>query len=215
MAQVEDFRAAPESEDAAYRPGLVCHPRCPCRCAASGGRELRRGSSSATGLDRRRPATDVANACFAQIAVIAAVWRRDRNPAIDASGAGATRSFSRTFAECIVARSGRLLERAGRRGPGKTKWRPLAADARWLLARRKNRGNTMNGNVLVVGAGPVGLTMACELARYQVPIRIVDKAPQRTDKSKAIVLWSRTLELLDRGAETSRPFLEGGFKVPM
>jgi 2-polyprenyl-6-methoxyphenol hydroxylase-like FAD-dependent oxidoreductase len=71
----------------------------------------------------------------------------------------------------------------------------------------------MNGNVLVVGAGPVGLTMACELARYQVPIRIVDKAPQRTDKSKAIVLWSRTLELLDRGAETSRPFLEGGFKV--
>lgn len=71
----------------------------------------------------------------------------------------------------------------------------------------------MNTSVLIVGAGPVGLTIACELARYQVPVRIVDKAPRRTDKSKAIVLWSRTLELLDRGAEASRPFLEAGFRV--
>ncbi len=30
--------------------------------------------------------------------------------------------------------------------------------------------------VLVVGAGPVGMTMASELARYGVPVRIVDKA---------------------------------------
>jgi 2-polyprenyl-6-methoxyphenol hydroxylase-like FAD-dependent oxidoreductase len=51
---------------------------------------------------------------------------------------------------------------------------------------------------LVVGAGPVGLTMAAELARYGVHVRIVEKAAQRTDKSKALVLWSRTLELLDR-----------------
>ena len=40
--------------------------------------------------------------------------------------------------------------------------------------------------VLVVGAGPVGLTMAAELARYGVPLRIVEKAPRRTDKSKAL-----------------------------
>ena len=52
--------------------------------------------------------------------------------------------------------------------------------------------------ILVVGAGPVGMTMASELARYGVPVRIVDMAAQRTDKSKALVLWSRTLELLDR-----------------
>jgi 2-polyprenyl-6-methoxyphenol hydroxylase-like FAD-dependent oxidoreductase len=56
----------------------------------------------------------------------------------------------------------------------------------------------MDSRVLVVGAGPVGLTMAVELARYGVPVRIVDTAAQRTDKSKALVLWSRTLELLDR-----------------
>jgi len=53
-------------------------------------------------------------------------------------------------------------------------------------------------DVLVVGAGPVGLTMAAELARYGIGVRIVDKAPQPTDKSKAVVVWSRTLELLDR-----------------
>jgi 2-polyprenyl-6-methoxyphenol hydroxylase-like FAD-dependent oxidoreductase len=66
--------------------------------------------------------------------------------------------------------------------------------------------------VLIVGAGPVGLTAATELARYGVAVRIVDKAPQRTDKSKALVLWSRTLELLDRGGG-SAPFVDAGFKV--
>ena len=71
----------------------------------------------------------------------------------------------------------------------------------------------MNTSTLIVGAGPVGLTLACELTRYRVPVRIVDKAPQRTDKSKAIVLWARTLELLDRGESGVAPFIEAGFKV--
>ena len=71
----------------------------------------------------------------------------------------------------------------------------------------------MKTPVLIVGAGPVGLTLACELTRYRVPVRIVDKDAQRTDKSKAIVLWSRTLELLDREAKGSAPFVEAGFKV--
>jgi 2-polyprenyl-6-methoxyphenol hydroxylase-like FAD-dependent oxidoreductase len=70
----------------------------------------------------------------------------------------------------------------------------------------------MNSQVLVVGAGPVGLTMAAELARYGVAVRIVEKASQRTDKSKALVLWSRTLELLDR-AGCSAAFVAAGQKV--
>ena len=57
----------------------------------------------------------------------------------------------------------------------------------------------MNVPVLIIGAGPVGMTLASELARFGVPVRIVDKAVHRTDKSKALVIWSRTLELLDRG----------------
>ncbi|AMV20636.1 FAD-dependent monooxygenase [Planctomyces sp. SH-PL14] len=70
----------------------------------------------------------------------------------------------------------------------------------------------MQPAVLIVGAGPVGMTMAAELTRFGVPVRIIDKAPQRTDKSKALVLWSRTLELMDRGGY-SRAFLEAGFRV--
>ena len=56
----------------------------------------------------------------------------------------------------------------------------------------------MEKDVLIAGAGPVGLVMAIELARYGVAVRIIDKASQRTDKSKALVIWSRSLELLAR-----------------
>ena len=52
--------------------------------------------------------------------------------------------------------------------------------------------------VLIVGAGPVGLTMAAELARYGIAVRLIDKAAQPTDKSRAVVVWGATLELLDR-----------------
>ena len=71
----------------------------------------------------------------------------------------------------------------------------------------------MQPQVLIVGAGPVGMTAACELARFGIPIRIVDKAAQRTDKSKALVLWSRSLELLNRGPGGAAPFVEAGFKA--
>ncbi|WP_246102120.1 FAD-dependent monooxygenase [Methylobacterium terricola] len=72
----------------------------------------------------------------------------------------------------------------------------------------------MTSSVLIVGAGPVGLTLASELARYGVPLRLVDRAPQRTDQSRALVLWSRTLELLDRGAAGgAAPFVAAGFRI--
>jgi 2-polyprenyl-6-methoxyphenol hydroxylase-like FAD-dependent oxidoreductase len=70
----------------------------------------------------------------------------------------------------------------------------------------------MNAEIIIVGAGPVGLTMAAELARFGVSVRIVDKAAARTDKSKALALWSRTLELLDR-AGCAGAFVAAGQKV--
>ena len=60
----------------------------------------------------------------------------------------------------------------------------------------------MTDRVLIVGAGPVGLTMALELARYKVPVRLIDKMTRRSDTSRAVALWSRTLELLERGGVT-------------
>ena len=70
----------------------------------------------------------------------------------------------------------------------------------------------MEKDVLIAGAGPVGLVMAIELTRYRVGVRIIDKAAQRTDKSKALVVWSRSLEVLAR-AGCSAGLVDAGYKV--
>jgi 2-polyprenyl-6-methoxyphenol hydroxylase-like FAD-dependent oxidoreductase len=49
--------------------------------------------------------------------------------------------------------------------------------------------------VLVVGAGPVGLTMACELARHGVRCRIVDRLSRPLQYCRAIGVTPRTLEV--------------------
>ncbi|MEA2817085.1 MAG: hypothetical protein QOI93_4786 [Rhodospirillaceae bacterium] len=67
-------------------------------------------------------------------------------------------------------------------------------------------------DVLISGAGPVGLTMANELVRHGISVRIVDKSAERTDKSKALVLWSRTLELFDHAGYVD-PFLAAGMQA--
>jgi 2-polyprenyl-6-methoxyphenol hydroxylase-like FAD-dependent oxidoreductase len=66
-------------------------------------------------------------------------------------------------------------------------------------------------DVLVIGAGPVGLTMAAEAARYGLSVRIIDKTPAPTTTSKALVVWSRTLELMDRMGCT-QSFLDAGLR---
>jgi 2-polyprenyl-6-methoxyphenol hydroxylase-like FAD-dependent oxidoreductase len=50
--------------------------------------------------------------------------------------------------------------------------------------------------VLVVGAGPVGLSMACELRRHGVGCRIIDANEGPMDQSRALALQARTLEVL-------------------
>jgi 3-(3-hydroxy-phenyl)propionate hydroxylase len=50
--------------------------------------------------------------------------------------------------------------------------------------------------VLIVGAGPTGLALGCDLARRGIKIRIIDKNAGRTDKSKALGVQAGTLEAL-------------------
>ncbi|CAM5229208.1 Pentachlorophenol monooxygenase OS=Streptomyces cyaneofuscatus OX=66883 GN=G3I52_34450 PE=3 SV=1 [Streptomyces cyaneofuscatus] len=53
-------------------------------------------------------------------------------------------------------------------------------------------------DVLIAGAGPVGLTLAAELRRSGVSCRIVDRLPARLPYAKAVGIQPRTLELFDR-----------------
>lgn len=52
-------------------------------------------------------------------------------------------------------------------------------------------------DVLIVGAGPTGLTAGCILARHGLSVRIVRKHPPFTGHSRASVIWPRALEILD------------------
>ncbi len=74
------------------------------------------------------------------------------------------------------------------------------------------KDDAMAQSVLIVGAGPVGLTMALELARYGVRVRVIDKSAAASTTSKAIVIWSRTLELLDR-AGCAEAFVAAGHRA--
>jgi 2-polyprenyl-6-methoxyphenol hydroxylase-like FAD-dependent oxidoreductase len=52
-------------------------------------------------------------------------------------------------------------------------------------------------DVLVIGAGPTGLTMAIALTQLGLSCRIIDKLAAASDKSKALVVHTRSLEALD------------------
>jgi 2-polyprenyl-6-methoxyphenol hydroxylase-like FAD-dependent oxidoreductase len=53
-------------------------------------------------------------------------------------------------------------------------------------------------DVLVVGAGPTGLTMAAELAARGIGCRIIDKVPVRSQYTRALVVQARSLELMQK-----------------
>jgi 2-polyprenyl-6-methoxyphenol hydroxylase-like FAD-dependent oxidoreductase len=51
-------------------------------------------------------------------------------------------------------------------------------------------------DVIVIGAGPVGLTLASELLRHGASVRIVEKQPELCQHPNAAVVHVRTLEIL-------------------
>ncbi len=53
-------------------------------------------------------------------------------------------------------------------------------------------------DVLIVGAGPTGLTMAAELARRDVRCRIVERNAEPAAESRALVIQPRTMEVFDQ-----------------
>src|SRR4051794_2786722 len=63
--------------------------------------------------------------------------------------------------------------------------------------------------LLIVGAGPVGLTMACELVRHGVRCRVIDKAAERSTTSKALGIFPRTLEVFESMGVIDRILVAG------
>jgi 2-polyprenyl-6-methoxyphenol hydroxylase-like FAD-dependent oxidoreductase len=64
-------------------------------------------------------------------------------------------------------------------------------------------------DVLVVGAGPTGLTLAAQLQAMGATCRIVDRQPDRVHESRALAIQPRTLEVL-RGLGVTEQLLERG-----
>jgi 2-polyprenyl-6-methoxyphenol hydroxylase-like FAD-dependent oxidoreductase len=68
--------------------------------------------------------------------------------------------------------------------------------------------------VLIVGAGPTGLTLACDLARRKVSFRIIDKAPEYFAGSRGKGLQPRSLEVLDDLGVVNQVLANGRFHLP-
>ena len=71
---------------------------------------------------------------------------------------------------------------------------------------------TTETDVLIVGAGPVGLLLANECARRGLRWRLVETHPSQSGQSKALAIFPRTLEILDMAGVVG-PFLEVANRV--
>ncbi len=69
-----------------------------------------------------------------------------------------------------------------------------------------------NFDVLIVGAGPVGLFLANECARRGLRWRIVEARSTQSEHSKALAIFPRTLEIFDMAGVVS-PFVERANRV--
>ena len=63
--------------------------------------------------------------------------------------------------------------------------------------------------VLIIGAGPTGLTAAFELSRLGIPVRIVDRMAEPATTSRAIGVQARTLELFEQRGLVQRMLAKG------
>lgn len=75
-------------------------------------------------------------------------------------------------------------------------------------------GPVVDVSVLIVGAGPTGLTLACDLARRGVDFRIVEKAPRYFAGSRGKGLQPRSMEVFDDLGIIDRILQCGRFHLP-
>src|SRR3569832_2791545 len=69
--------------------------------------------------------------------------------------------------------------------------------------------NTLNTDIIIIGAGPTGLSLACQLIRHGIDFVVVEKNESVTPFSKAIGVQARTLEVYDQ-IGLAQPAIERG-----
>ena len=71
----------------------------------------------------------------------------------------------------------------------------------------------MPGKVVIAGAGPTGMTLACELRLAGVDVVVLDRLAARAEESRANALQIRTMEVFDQRGFLE-PFLREGKPLP-
>lgn len=89
--------------------------------------------------------------------------------------------------------------------------RPAKAFAHYAYRRSadQDRLRPAHHKVIVVGAGPVGLTLAAQLGQRGIPVVLIDDSDRIGDGSRAICFSKRSLEILDRVGVGERAVAKG------
>lgn len=69
--------------------------------------------------------------------------------------------------------------------------------------------HAFNTDVLIVGAGPTGLMMACQLSLHNIPFRIIDKNEDHTTQSRALVVQARSVEIFEQMGIADKAIQQG------
>lgn len=86
----------------------------------------------------------------------------------------------------------------------------------WEAAPVEDRWSDILGNefdVVIVGAGPVGLWLACELALANVSVAVIERRAERVTQSRALAIHGRTIEVFALRGIADR-FLSRGRTIP-
>lgn len=83
-----------------------------------------------------------------------------------------------------------------------------------MSENRYGTGRTNHVPVLIVGGGPIGLALAADLGRRNVPVRLIERGEDKLGSAKMIVVSMRTMEIC-RHMGIDGPVRDWGFPLDL